>query len=113
MPELVKFPKVFVAGYNEVVTLDRNDKEVKSIQIICKDKVCKNPIMAAKYAGATMTGSIWATKGFTLEEVKKAAPLGSAVVGARWGAEIETQYGGVYEVEFPEEEEEVQEEGKE
>ncbi len=56
----------------------------------------ENPMIKVK---ANKNGSLWLDKGFTIEEVKKEYPYGQPVLGYTWGAEKQTTYGGVYELE--------------
>lgn len=80
-----------VAGYTVL--------ENGSIAIIVKDKVSKNPLLSTK--GVTHTGTLWAAKGSTIEEVKEAFPRGSSVAEvAAWGAPKEDlKFEGVFEME--------------
>lgn len=92
---------VFVAGYKEVKQKEVNRKtgeeqETVSIAIILKDVVAKNPLMKTK---SNKTGTVFAATGMTLDEIKRQLPLGTPLVGAEWGSEIPTTFGGIYKVE--------------
>ncbi len=92
----------FVAGYSVVTNEDRKGKLVTNIALLVRDKVGKNPMIKVK---ATKAGSIWVDKGFTIEEVKKAYPYGTPIVGFKWGEEVPTEYGNVFKL-IPVDEEE-------
>lgn len=93
MAELAK--KILIAGFREVKQLDKNGNEVVSIALIVKDKVAKNAMLKSK---ASMTGTIWAAKGFELAEVKREFPIGSELKGYTWGEQRESEFGGIYNV---------------
>lgn len=94
-------PKVYIAGYKEIVTQRLNKKtgemeDQTSIAIILKDVVSKNVWKKAK---ATRTGTTFAAPGLTVDHLLRIAPLGSVVPDATWGEEIPSQYGGIYKIE--------------
>lgn len=86
----------FVAGYSVVNTIDKKDKPQTSIALLIRDVVGKNPMVKVK---ANKNGSLWLDKGFTIEEVKKAYPYGTPVMGYEWGSEVQSQFGGIYKLE--------------
>lgn len=90
-----KNASVFVAGYTVVESVDRKDRTQNSIALIVRNKVGRNPMIKVS---ATHNGTLWIDKGFTLEEVKKAYPYGTPVIGYMFGEEVATQFGGVYKV---------------
>lgn len=80
--------KVFVTGH-KVTKFD-------SIVVIVKDNYNrKNPLAKIK---VNKTGSIFMNTGVTMEEAMEAYPKGSVVLGAQWGDEEPSQFGGIYTV---------------
>ena len=64
--------------------------------VIFKDAVSKNKLFKAP---AKKTGTRFLVAGITLDEAKTELPLGMKVAGARWGAEKESEFGGLFEIE--------------
>jgi len=86
---------VYVAGHGSFT----DDKGRVNVYVIVKDKVAKD--LRFKLQGenkASKTGTIWASAGISLDEMKEQCPVGEELAGFAWGEERETDFGGVFNV---------------